>query len=405
MNEPLPLMRRDLELIPVQHGGQQLVLIRDPLGLVQEGKAVAAPLCQIMALLDGTLTMRDLQMVLMRQKGGVLVGTEEIKALLDHLDDSYLLDSERYRAARGQIVVEFASKRVRPCSHCGKSYPGDVLELERRLDEILAGQPPAPEPSGKIRALVAPHIDFAVGYRVYSRAYQMLKYAAPSRVVVLGVGHSLAGDLFSLTDKDFETPMGVIRNEPAVINELREAGGDIISDNDFPHRSEHSIEFQAVFLQHLLKGKGFRIVPILCGSIQAFFADRTRKAYLEKATPFLEKLSQIIMATEGETLVVAGVDFSHIGPKFGHPRPAQYLEGQAEAHDKTLIGYLCQLDADRFWEESRGVNNQYNVCGFSALACMLEVLPPCKGEMLGYQLWHEEPTQSAVSFAAVLFTS
>ena len=61
MNEILPLMRKDLEFFPVKHGGQQLILIRDHLGLVQEGKAVAPSLYQVMILLDGTRTIRDLQ--------------------------------------------------------------------------------------------------------------------------------------------------------------------------------------------------------------------------------------------------------------------------------------------------------------------------------------------------------
>jgi len=405
MNEQLPRMRWDLEFIPVQHEGQQLILIRDQLGLVEEGKAVPPPLYQVMALLDGTRTLRDLQMVFMRQKGGVLVGVDEVKAILDHLDDSYLLDSERYREAKARIAVEFASKKVRPCSHSGQSYPKDASELERTLNEILTTQSPTPKPEGKIRALVAPHIDLSVGHRVYARGYQTLNHTRPSRVVVLGVGHNLANDLFSLTDKDFETPFGVIANDRALIDELREAGGDIISDSDFPHRSEHSIEFQTIFLQYLLKGENFTLIPILCGSIQSCFSDWSREAYLEKATPFLNRLRKIITASEGETLLVAGVDFSHIGPKFGHESPAQFLEGQAEAHDKTLMDCLCHLDADRFWEESRNVNDQFNVCGFSALACMLEVLPLCKGETLDYQLWHEGATRSAVSFAAMRFTS
>ena len=41
MNETVPPMRKDLEFIPFMHGGQQLVLVRDRLELVQEGKAVA----------------------------------------------------------------------------------------------------------------------------------------------------------------------------------------------------------------------------------------------------------------------------------------------------------------------------------------------------------------------------
>ena len=83
---------------------------------------------------------------------------------------------------------------------------------------------------------------------------------------------------------------------------------------------------------------------------------------------------------------------------------AEYLKGQSEAHDKKLLEHLSAHDPDRFWEESERMKDQFNVCGFSALACLLEILPPCKGQILGYERWHEEPTRSAVSFAAVAFT-
>ena len=73
MNEAVLRARSDLEFFPVMHSGRQLILIRDHLGLVEEGKAVDLPLYKIMTLLDGTRTIRDLQMEFMRQKGGVLV--------------------------------------------------------------------------------------------------------------------------------------------------------------------------------------------------------------------------------------------------------------------------------------------------------------------------------------------
>ena len=188
INENVPVIRKDLEFIPVQHDGQQLILIRDHLRLVQEGKAVGVPLYQIMTLLDGATSIRDLQMELMRQKGGVLVGTDEVKGIIAHLDESFLLDSERFRKARDQIVDTFASQKVRPCSHCGHAYPDDPSELGRTLDEILASEAAVPVPVGNITALISPHIDLSVGGEVYSSIYQMLKYTTPSRVVVLGVG-------------------------------------------------------------------------------------------------------------------------------------------------------------------------------------------------------------------------
>ena len=69
-----PRIRRDLEFFPIRQGNSQFVLVRDHLGLVEEGKAVPWPLYEFMTLLDGTNTVRDIQMALIRQKGGVLVG-------------------------------------------------------------------------------------------------------------------------------------------------------------------------------------------------------------------------------------------------------------------------------------------------------------------------------------------
>ena len=404
INETPPTIRKDLEFFPGQHGGQQLVLIRDHLGLVQEGKAVALPLYQIMTLLDGVTTVRDLQMELIRQKGGILVGTDEVESILAHLDESFLLDSERFKKARDEIVDNFTSKKVRPCSHCGRAYPDDPSELRKRLEQILASQASFSKPEEKITALISPHIDLSVGFETYSSIYQMLKYTAPSRVVLLGVGHQLGNALFSLTDKDFETPLGVTKSEHSLIHNLREAGGDSVAVNDFAHRSEHSIEFQLIFLQHLLQESSFTIIPILCGFIRSCLPEYSRSAYLEKAAPFLETLRQILRDPDKETLLVAGVDFSHIGPKFGHEMPAGYLKGESESHDKNLLNHLSTLDADQFWEESRRVEDQFNVCGFSALGCMLEIMPSSKGQILDYKLWHEEATRSAVSFAAVVFT-
>ncbi|MFH1626397.1 MAG: AmmeMemoRadiSam system protein B [Pseudomonadota bacterium] len=400
-----PLIRRDLDFLPVQHGGQQIILIRDHLGLVQEGKAISLPLYQIMALLDGTSTIRDLQVELMRQKGGVLVGTDEVESLLAQLDHSFFLDSERFKIARDQLVADFTAEKVRPCSHCGSAYPENPAALKSRLDEIVTCQPPVPEPEGEIVGLVSPHIDLSVGQKVYSSAYQMLKHVTPSTIVLLGVGHQMANDLFSLTDKDFETPLGIVKNEPSLIQTLRETGRHIVSATDFAHRSEHSIEFQVIFLQHLLAEKPFTIIPILCGSLQSSLPEFNRNSYLQEAGPFLEALRQILTDKEKDILLVAGVDFSHIGPKFGHEMPAQFLKAQSEAHDKNLLKALCQFDADPFWEESRNAEEQFHVCGFSALACLLEVLPPCKGKMLDYQVWDEAATRSAVSFSSVVFTS
>jgi AmmeMemoRadiSam system protein B len=402
MSDSVTALRKDLELIPVEHEGKQLVLIRDHLGLVPEGKAVELPLCRFMALLDGSRDMRDLQTALMRLQGGVFVGSDEVKRLLAHLDQAYLLESDGFRKARDRMVEGFTSSPVRPCSHCGRAYPDDPIQLRARIEEILACGIDV-RPDGKVLALVSPHIDLSVGIKGYGAAYHGFGKATPSRVILLGVGHQIFQGLFSVTEKDFSTPLGTVENEGAAVKKLKSSGKGVIAPDDFAHRAEHSIEFQVIFLQHILSETPFRIVPILCGSLLASLPEYRRSVYQDKAGGFLEALREIVDDPGHETLVVAGVDLSHIGPKFGHDMPARRLENRSEAHDKALLHHLLSRNSEGFWEESAKVNDRYNVCGFAALACLMEVLPPGEGRLLHYEIWHEDATQSAVSFAAVVF--
>jgi AmmeMemoRadiSam system protein B len=402
-----PTFRRDLELMPIQHQGQQMILVRDPLGLVPEGQALPVPLYQVAALLDGGRTVRDLQMEFTRQMGGALVSMNDIEKVLDHLDHSFLLESQAFQEAREGMIKAFVSQTVRSCSHCGKAYPRDPDELGNWLDGFIEKGAQQKDPlnaSNRIVALVAPHIDIRVGGRAYGRAYACLRGRAPKRVIILGVGHQMMDGLFCLTDKDFEMPGGVVKNDRDLTHRLMAEGAGVMAADDFVHRSEHSVEFQVLFLQHLIGAESFAIIPVLCGSMMLGLEAYSRKAYLEKTQGILDMLRSIVSDESSDTLVVAGVDFSHIGLKFGHQTPAGNLEQASRAHDRHLLDSLVSQDPDQFWAESVRIQDQYHVCGFPALACLLEILPRCRGDILDYDMWQEEATRSAVGFAAAAFS-
>jgi len=403
MDTERPKIREDLDFFPVQSAGATVIMIRDRLGLVEEGKGISPELYKVMTMLDGTRSLRDVQLDLIRQQGGRLISIEEVEALLAKLDSSYLLDSQRYKEARKEIIANFSAQKIRYCSHAGLSYPKEKEELRERLETIVAAQQVPSFPDGKITALVAPHIDLEAGKRVYSNAYQAIKGVTPERVIVLGVGHSMAKEMFSLTEKTFETPLGRVETDQKTVRELMKAGDTIVSRDDFAHRDEHSIEFQLIFLQHILRGSPFTIVPILCGSLIRCLPEYTREKYQSIGGDFLRILAD---AAAGEgTILIAGVDLSHVGPKFGHDMPASFIIDQSEKHDRQLLHFLCAGSADGLWLESARVEDKYNVCGFSAFACLLETLPPSQGHLLGYEISREDPTRSAVSFAAAVFIS
>jgi AmmeMemoRadiSam system protein B len=151
-------------------------------------------------------------------------------------------------------------------------------------------------------------------------------------------------------------------------------------------------------------GASFTAVPILCGSFVRDLTRVSRPSEIPGVGAFLAALRSLWEEDPAGTLVVAGVDFSHIGPKFGHRERASSLLLEAKTHDHALIAALTAGDGTAFWEESRKVNDRYNVCGFSTFAALLDAFPGVRGRLLDYEFWAEEATRSAVSYAAIIFS-
>lgn len=412
----LPRPRFDLDLIPIQHEGRELILVRDPLQLVKAGSAVDPALIPLLQLLEQGITMAQFQQALTESQGGVLVPRDECERLLAALDSASLLDTPAYREKRRLLEEEYAALAVRAPSHAGVSYPAETDAAADLVDAIIAAGkaalPAGETPEGPLLAIVAPHIDIAVGRSAYGHAFAALAETLESdaaagrrpidRVVILGVGHKLTDSLYSVTTKDYETPLGRLRTDADAVARLAALGPPIVSASDWVHRDEHSAEFPALFLQRLFPDpERLAIVPVLCGSAHIDPDEYSRAMYTAHAAKFMEALSDIVADESRRTLVLASVDFSHIGPKFGHGQTAHALESETSSHDRALLEGLAAGSAEAFWEESVRVQDRYNVCGFSAMSTMLEALPPMRGQVLDYAMHHEEPTRSAVSFAAM----
>ena len=401
---PAPAVRRDLEIVPVVYEGERGFLVRDGLGLIEPPVVLQRDALAVLGLLDGRRSVRDVQLELIRRRGGSFVGTQAVEALVAELDAARVLDSPGFRRARLRFVADYARLDVREAVLAGSSYPAGAKELADHLDRLLEGGDaggPAADPATAC-ALVAPHIELETGKAVYARAYRAVRRLSPDRVVLLGTGHHLDDGFFSLTDKDFETPLGRVRTDREAVAALRAAGGEAVSASDIAHRREHSLEFQLIFLQRLF-GPSFSLVPILCGSFQHELGRASRPAEVPGVSGVVAALGDIIRSGGAKTFSVAGVDLSHIGPKFGHAEDAVSLLVEAREHDGALIEAACRQDVAAFWRETRLNRDRTNVCGFSSLAVLLEAMPPVRGAKLGYEFWREEETRSAVSYAAILF--
>jgi len=381
----IPRLRNDIQITPTLYEGQKAFIVRDALGLIKEPLLLHGELLSFISLVDGHKNIRDIQLDIIRLRGGFFVSSEEVKKVLCELDSLFILDSERYRQEKRKVVDSYAHLPVRSAFHSGRSYPNDPDELRAMLDAFFSEQEEISIPfeGERIAALVAPHIDLKVGKEVYTKAYQAIKKCDPTRVILLGTGHSLYGAFFSLTEKDYETPFGRVKTDKEWVKKLREKGKDVVSSDDMAHRSEHSLEFQLLFLQYFF-GSEFSLLPVLCGTFDKSLETASRPREIPKMEKFLDELKLCSEEKDSRSLIVASVDFSHIGPKFGHTQRASSLLFEAKNHDKILLDALCKGNIEEFWAESRKVKNKYNVCGLSALACLLEIQDGQKGYLLDH---------------------
>src|SRR5262249_52317527 len=199
-------------------------------------------------LLDGEHSVLEIQAEATRRLGGALGSAMQARLWLARLDEKLLLDSPRFR--------EIVNAAVRP-PRCIGCYEGDADALRRQLHQLFthprgAGLPRPIKPDGSLRAALIPHIDFARGGLSYTYAFKEISRKSDgSLFVIIGTSHH-SGHRFTLTRKNFQTPLGIVPTDQDYIDRLvKECGEGLFDDEWLAHIPEHSIELEVVFLQYL----------------------------------------------------------------------------------------------------------------------------------------------------------
>lgn len=412
---------RNVSLQKAIVNGSPFLILKDPEHFSEQMLFIPdnEAMLYILGRLDGEHSVVDIQEGFMRTFGA-LVMSDQIRDIINTLNENHYLENEDFRAFKQEIIHAFRNSPLRSSSLAGMSYPQDPSEVKKlmqsMLDQAKVKENSKIKESRQPRALIGPHIDFVRGGHVYGAIYNFLPSDSPPDIfIILGTAHSPSSTLFIPTRKSFETPLGITKTATEILDDLeKEIPLKSLYQDEFLHRGEHSIEFQVLWLQFLFnKFDSIRILPILCASIDPFMEQGIQPIANEQYALFINTLTRVILEREQKVCIIAGADLSHVGSSFGDP----FRDGVSDAfleetrkHDHWVLESVKSLDAAQFFERIASCKNRYRICGLSPIYAMLYLLKALgengegrEGIMVDYDQSLDSERTTSVSFTGMIF--
>jgi MEMO1 family protein len=401
---------RNVNIFPVQMSGKTVVCLQDPLNIGEKAVFLPPALYFIVSLFDGRHSALDIQAEYMRNFGEILY-TDKINEIIGQLDETLFLEGDRFQEALQRQEEGFKRASVREAAFAGRSYEGDDRDLSARLQGYFTGPegPGAPGEKGVangVRGIVSPHIDFQRGGFCYAFAHRELwEKSSPECVIILGTAHTPTRHPYCLTRKDFATPLGLLEADRELIDSIQSRCSYDLLDDEIAHRSEHSVEFQCVFLRFMNPAPApLRIVPVLCGSFQEAVDRGGSPMDLGPVREFIEVLRDEVSARGERVCVIASADLAHMGLQFGDREGmSDYDLRVLEEEDRDLLRHVEMGEGETFFSSIARERDRRRICGLPSIYTLLQVLGTKEGRLLKYGQAFTRETRSVVSFASLAF--
>jgi hypothetical protein len=401
---------RPVEAFPVKAQGEDYICLRDPTGLASHPIFLNRTSIFLVSRMNGSNSLRDIQADFMRATGEI-VPMEHLQSLAAQLDEQHYLNSSQFRDYYEGVVQEFLQKPVRTASHAGGAYDATSEGLKNQIRSFFAdpdgpGTATAPtETAPRLRGLIAPHIDFHRGGPTYAHAYHALGEPQSTRFIVFGTCHTQMKRRFALTRKHFDTPLGVAETDSEFVDRMALRLSLDYFEDEFSHRGEHSLEFQAVMLKYILPAQGaFRIVPILVGSFHDFCDDGRTPGEDGEIREFLQAFAETLSEHPARDTIIAAADLAHVGRRFGdQDGPTSSSMSAVEEGDRRFLGLVAAGDAEGMFRSIATDNDSRRVCGYPPIYMLLRALHNPRGELLQYRQWVDFDSGAAVTYAALAF--
>jgi AmmeMemoRadiSam system protein B len=425
---------RALEMFPHGPEDEGNYVLRDPRGFART--VVLPPAAAILvSFMNGRRTLDEIRVEFQRSVGQ-RIDLSEIEKLVAQLDELFFLDSLRFATHELREAEDYMELAVRPAAHAGGAYHGEPAGLRAQLGDLFTreGGPgllpweglKSPTPSlspastsdlwrgeghiveSKLCGVMSPHIDFHRGGSSFAWAYDRVVTDSQSKLfVILGTAHTPLKSFYSVSCKDFDTPLGTARTDRDFVDSLARRLGnpDTIFRDELPHRHEHSIEFQALMLQYVLGDRrDYKIVPILVGSFHQFVQHGRLPNESPAVAEFIAALRETAVESGEDVCFVGGVDMAHIGQQFGDPELLDDKRLKSQwTDDQNLLTKACAGDAVSWFSHVAGQGDANRICGLAPMYTLLETVRPKRGELLKYDQAVAPDRTSCVSFASVAF--
>lgn len=403
---PLPPLRF-VDVSQLEHDGQILVCLRDPEGIVSDPVVLSPAGFFVASLLNGENEIADIRRAFSDSTGGRALREGDVEHVVAFLDEHGFLLTPTFIEKRDAVYQAFHQAEVRPAYLAGRSYPTDPDELRTYVDGFFTRTegpgdvPSKPQDAGEpLRGLVVPHIDFERGGHTYAHGFaRMAQAGRPDTVVIFGVAHAGPPVPFVMTRKGFETPLGTLEVDREFIDKITPQDGWDPFEHEIVHRTEHSIEFQAVMLAYLY-GSDVKIVPILCGP---FLSEREGlEPDVDGAVrEFLANCRDVIANCGKSVTVIASADLAHVGQTFGDDFDIDdAIIAQIRARDLDDLARVTAMQPEEWYRAVMLDENQRRVCG---LNCIYSTMKCVEGEATAGELVHydyaPDPAGGIVSFA------
>jgi len=395
---------RNLQFSPFKQGEDQLIVLWDPRGLSKEKLVLPLNFFFIVQHFDGEHSIQDIGALYLKRFGEFLMPSK-VEQLVTDLEQKLFLEGERTEAARRQAQVDYRQQPSRPAVFAGRSYETDGSKLRKQIDGFFtSGEGPDFKPSenrGKlIKGLVAPTYDLKQAGSVYAWAYKELQEAQQADVyVIIGTAHAGLEHLFAVTDKDFETPLGVVPADRTILDQLKGMVPEFF-DEEIAHQTEHAIEFQLPFLQAIV-GKPFSIVPILSSFSALSLNDPAVRNSVDR---FLSALREAIASLGKTACVIAAGELAHLGMRYGDSAPpTDFSFHRSMQRDLEMLKQVEDLKPDGFAGYIQKENDQRRISGFSPIYSLLRLIQAEKGQVLRYDRGITDQYNSTVTYASLAF--